>query len=125
MGRLYLQNILRLTFKNFPKSLRTMSSANNIINDAIHVYQHSVQAVQPEELIRSSVKKKSNKVEIQGKEFVVDKNVYIVGFGKAVLGMAETLVNTLHDHIISGILSIPFGMSSENLRYTLMTCSIF
>ncbi|GIY44793.1 glycerate kinase [Caerostris darwini] len=42
----------------------------------------------------------------------MSKNVYIVGFGKAVLGMAAVLESKIREHIIDGIISVPIGMSA-------------
>ena len=36
-------------------------------------------------------------------------NVYVVGFGKAVSGMARTLEDHIGQHIVRGIISIPHG----------------
>ncbi len=37
----------------------------------------------------------------------------IVGFGKAVLGMAEELHKLISSHIIKGILSVPVGATIQ------------
>ena len=94
-----------------------MFSLDNLTDDARKIYCFSVQAVQPCELIRNSVRLQSNIIEVQGKTFPVEKNAYIVGFGKAVLGMAMTLELLLKDHLISGIISVPVGTFNENTRY--------
>lgn len=94
-----------------------MSSLDNLIDDARKIYRVSVQAVQPSELIRNSVRIQSNVIEVQGKSYPIDRNAYVVGFGKAVLGMAVTLEYLLQDHLISGIISVPVGTLNENTRY--------
>lgn len=96
---------------------RNMSSFDNLIDDARKIYLFSVQAVQPNELIRNSVHIQSNEIEVQGKSYPINRNAYVVGFGKAVLGMAVTLENLLQDHLISGIISVPVGTLNENTRY--------
>lgn len=106
--------------KLFQKSTwirRNMSSFENLIDDARKIYLFSVQAVQPNELIRNSVHIQSNEIEVQGKSYPINRNAYVVGFGKAVLGMAVTLENLLQDHLISGIISVPVGALNENTRY--------
>lgn len=106
--------------KLFQKSTwvrRNMSSFDNLIDDARKIYLFSVQAVQPNELIRNSVHIQSNEIEVQGKSYPINRNAYVVGFGKAVLGMAVTLENLLQDHLISGIISVPVGTLNENTRY--------
>lgn len=46
---------------------------------------------------------------VNGSRYNLERNVYVVGFGKAVLGMARAIDDTLTDHIVSGLLSIPIG----------------
>lgn len=115
MQRFCLKTFAKLSQMNFCNSKCIVSGMNDMIHDVTNIYQSSVQAVQPEALIHRSVKKESNQLQIHGKRFIIDKNVYIVGFGKAVLGMATSLTNILNDHIISGILSVPFGMRNDIL----------
>lgn len=43
------------------------------------------------------------------------RNVILIGFGKAVLGMAEEIYKLLGDHIVKGVVSVPFG-SKERLK---------
>ena len=46
---------------------------------------------------------------VDGKTYTLKKNVFIVGFGKAVSGMAKTLEDLIGLHIVRGVISIPFG----------------
>jgi glycerate kinase len=41
--------------------------------------------------------------------YPVKNNIYVVGFGKAVLGMARAAEDVLGGHIQGGVLSIPRG----------------
>ena len=45
--------------------------------------------------------------------YSIQRNVFVVGFGKAVLGMARVLEDLLGQHIIKGILSIPAGARAD------------
>ncbi|EDO29481.1 predicted protein, partial [Nematostella vectensis] len=47
---------------------------------------------------------------VQGSEYMVYKNVYVVAFGKAVLGMARAVEDVLGHNIIRGVASIPCGL---------------
>jgi len=51
-------------------------------------------------------------------------NVILVGFGKAVCGMCRVFQDILGEHIVSGALSIPQGMTNDlekaGKRYILM-----
>lgn len=112
----HFQKLLKLTPNKF-RTVKRMFSIDTLIDDARNIYRCSVQAVQPGEIIQNSIKVKTNKIEIQGEEFLIHKNVYVVGFGKAVLGMATTLENLLQDQLVSGILSVPVGLLDEKSRY--------
>nr|KAG5697070.1 hypothetical protein BaRGS_001986 [Batillaria attramentaria] len=50
---------------------------------------------------------------IKDKSYKLDHNVYVVGFGKAVMGMARAVEQILGDHIVSGILSVPRGQTES------------
>lgn len=52
---------------------------------------------------------------INGETFKAENNVYVVGFGKAVSGMARAVEDILGDHIVEGVISIPHG-SQELFR---------
>lgn len=54
-----------------------------------------------------------NCLNIGGKEYFLQKNVYVVGFGKAVSGMARALDDLIGNHIVQGVISIPHG--SQNV----------
>lgn len=84
-------------------------SSESLNLDSKRIFQAAVTAVKPENLIQNTVTLRSNCVEIQGKSFPLKKNVHIIGFGKAVLGMASALESKLKEHIVGGIISIPKG----------------
>lgn len=50
---------------------------------------------------------KDNCLHVGGRGYELDNNVYVVGFGKAVAGMARSVEDQLHHHIIDGIISVP------------------
>lgn len=50
-----------------------------------------------------------SKLTVDGKTYKLKKNVFVVGFGKAVSGMAKTLEDLVGQHIVRGVISIPFG----------------
>lgn len=54
---------------------------------------------------------KDNTLHVGGREYELDKNVYVVGFGKAVAGMARAVEDQLHHHIIDGIISVPHRLA--------------
>ncbi|GBM94473.1 Glycerate kinase [Araneus ventricosus] len=81
-----------------------------LCKDARAIFETAYKSVQPLNLINKEVEINSNSLQIQGKSFQIFKNVYIVGFGKAVLGMATALETKLQENLVSGIISVPDGM---------------
>ncbi|CAH2236000.1 glycerate kinase [Pararge aegeria] len=88
--------------------------AKNILSDLRQIFKSSVSAVLPENLIRKSICYNCNEQQltIAGQHYnLKDKNVYVVGFGKAVKNMAIEVEKSLGSKIKQGIISIPFGSS--------------
>ncbi|CAL1267582.1 unnamed protein product [Larinioides sclopetarius] len=85
-------------------------STDFLCKDARAIFETAYKSVQPLNLINKEVEINSNSLQIQGKSFPIFKNVYIVGFGKAVLGMATALETKLQENLVSGIISVPDGM---------------
>nr|KAG5697069.1 hypothetical protein BaRGS_001985 [Batillaria attramentaria] len=55
----------------------------------------------------------SSTLTVEGRTYNIQRNVFVVGFGKAVLGMARVVEDVLGPHIIKGILSIPKGSRAD------------
>ncbi|XP_058022421.1 glycerate kinase isoform X2 [Ahaetulla prasina] len=53
---------------------------------------------------------------LHGRPFELKRNLYVVGFGKAVLGMAAVAEDILGSHLTQGIISVPQGIQ-ETLRH--------
>ena len=47
--------------------------------------------------------------------FMLYRNLILIGFGKAVAGMAEEIHKLVGQHIVKGVLSLPLG-SKQQLR---------
>lgn len=85
------------------------------------IFLRSVEAVVPSNLFEPSKYTLTPKLEndtelinIQGTTYdLFNKQCYIVGFGKAVLGMAVRLERSLTKHLVSGILSVPLGTKQK------------
>ncbi|XP_055840163.1 glycerate kinase [Episyrphus balteatus] len=90
---LHLENLRKI----FIKSVESVRPAN--------LFDRTKYALQP--------KLDENKrvvIKIQGKTFDISrKRCHVVGFGKAVLGMAVQLEKSLEKRLVSGVLSIPLG----------------
>ncbi|XP_015906612.2 glycerate kinase isoform X1 [Parasteatoda tepidariorum] len=119
-SRTKLLSYLRKSLKVGHFHYSSAFTMEKLCNDAKGMFQAAVSSVQPETLINQSVEVDSNFVQIQGQKFDLRRNIYIVGFGKAVLGMADALENKLKEHLVSGIVSIPDGSksSSNQQRYS-------
>ncbi|KAK7086704.1 hypothetical protein SK128_014219 [Halocaridina rubra] len=78
-------------------------------------FMEGVNAVQPHELIAKVVTRENNTLIINHRKYELNENVYIVGFGKAVIGMVQPLESLLRRpntmcHLKEGIISVPYGI---------------
>ena len=73
------------------------------------IYKEAVNSVEPRQMVENVLLYDSAKsvLTVQDKSYQLDRNVYVVGFGKAVLGMARAVEDVLGEHVVQGILSIP------------------
>lgn len=77
------------------------------------IFARAVQAVQPDSIMRKSLNLEEGSVPrlfVGEKEFSGYRSLHLVGFGKAVLGMAAAAEDILGDHLVQGIISVPLGM---------------
>lgn len=81
-----------------------LSESKSDLND---IFRSAVKAVSPNEIIKKRVKLRDNTLYIDEKSFLLRENVYLVGFGKAVMGMAVELEKILGNVLKKGIVSIP------------------
>ncbi|XP_038125293.1 glycerate kinase [Cyprinodon tularosa] len=77
---------------------------------AREIFRVAVEAVQPDHVVRQSIERKEDSVIIDGRTFTLRHNLHLVGFGKAVLGMAAEVERILGDHIVKGVISVPHGI---------------
>lgn len=52
---------------------------------------------------------KGSTLTVQEKVYKLNSNVYVVGFGKAVSGMARAVEDLVGGHIVRGVISVPYG----------------
>ncbi|XP_060691364.1 glycerate kinase [Hemiscyllium ocellatum] len=106
----------QLIYKTWkPKKLHLHSAC--VINKKMSLRQHGLQifqaainAVLPQNMIKNNISIEGDRLMIQNQCFPVHKNVYLVGFGKAVLGMAAAMEEILGDHLLQGVISVPLGI---------------
>lgn len=82
---------------------------------AREVFAAAVEAVQPDAVVQKSLERKGDSVYVDGHKFVLQHNLHLVGFGKAVLGMAAEAERIVGDHLVKGIISVPHGIQ-QTLR---------
>lgn len=87
--------------------------------DAKQIFWKAVSAVLPPNMLGRNVAVKDNGdasvLQCGGKELPLHNNLYLVGFGKAVLGMAAAVEKIVGKHLLRGVISIPRGME-ETLK---------
>lgn len=74
------------------------------------MFAAAVEAVQPDSVVRKSLERKGDSVVVDGHEFALKRNLHLVGFGKAVLGMAAEAERIVGDHLVRGVVSVPHGI---------------
>ncbi|CAH0401633.1 unnamed protein product [Chilo suppressalis] len=85
-----------------------------VINNLLQIFKSSISAVLPEKLINNVVQfdPKSEQLSIAGESFsLLNKNLYVIGTGKAVQNMAKEVEKIFGPKIKHGIISIPYGSS--------------
>ncbi|PIO22669.1 hypothetical protein AB205_0018860, partial [Aquarana catesbeiana] len=116
MGR-----ILRLltTPRLLCRYYRTVGKMATLQDDAHTIFRSAVSAVLPPRMLQRVLAVKegagSATLECGGREFRLDGNLYLVGSGKAVLGMAAAAERIVGRYLVRGVISIPLGME-ESLR---------
>lgn len=74
-----------------------------------NIFQECVKSVLPGNIIKSTIKLDSQTLFVRDTKFPILGNVYVVGFGKAVLDMALEVENIMGDCLKKTIVSVPFG----------------
>lgn len=92
-------------------SNRGMATDTRFLSDARAdlraIFRSAVKAVSPDEMVRRRVKLRDNVLHVDERRFPLKGDVYLVGFGKAVMGMAVELERVLGDTLKKGIVSVP------------------
>lgn len=97
-------------------------SAESVLNDLKSLFACGVSAVQPEHIFRAdnfAIDKSASKIICNFNENRVtidisgNKRCHLVGFGKAVYGLASQLSKVLGERLESGILSVPLNIQKN------------
>lgn len=73
----------------------------------LQMYKSAIVSVLPGNLIQQQVRINGDKLIVNGDHHQLSTNIYVVGFGKAVEGMAIALKRILGERLRRGILSLP------------------
>lgn len=74
------------------------------------IFFKSLDAVLPTNLIRNEVQICKSHLLVRGESFSLRKPCHMVGFGKAVLGMAAEMENTLGSQLKRAVVTVPMGI---------------
>ena len=103
--RIYDLKVFKVCSKSF---------SSNMDDTLKKTFEYCVKSVQPNILMKKIIRREGSNICIDGNKFKLRKNVYIVGFGKAVIGMVRPLEDLLtidnDSHLVQGIISVPFGI---------------
>lgn len=100
--------ISKIQITSEPSSLSSIEDYNEI-NQLRAIYVSAVEAVDPKRLIYDNLVFENNNLKYKNYTHEFSKPCYVVGFGKAVLGMALALDEILTDNILMGIVIVPVG----------------
>ncbi|NWW95124.1 GLCTK kinase, partial [Rhynochetos jubatus] len=85
----------------------------------LSLFRSAVDTVRPAPMLKRAVTLQGDgcpQLLVKGRAFPVKRDLYLVGFGKAVLGMAAAAEEILGDHLARGIISVPLGIQESLQR---------
>lgn len=89
-----------------------MTSGMALAEQARQLFDSAVGAVQPGPMLQRtlSLDPSGRQLKVRDRTFQLRENLYLVGFGKAVLGMAAAAEELLAQHLVQGVISVPKGI---------------
>ncbi|XP_066101926.1 glycerate kinase [Saccopteryx bilineata] len=89
-----------------------LASGMALEEQARKLFESTVVAVMPGPMMHRalSLDPSSGQLKVRDRSFRLQQNLYLVGFGKAVLGMAAAAEELLGQHLVQGVISIPKGI---------------
>lgn len=89
-----------------------MSSGMALAEQARQLFESAVGAVQPGPMLQRALflDPSGRQLKVRDRSFQLRENLYLVGFGKAVLGMAAAAEELLGQHLVQGVVSVPKGI---------------
>ncbi|NXM91799.1 GLCTK kinase, partial [Oenanthe oenanthe] len=86
---------------------------------ALSLFYGAVGTIRPAPMLRRALKLQRGgcpQLLVKDQAFPVKRDLYLVGFGKAVLGMAAAAEEILGDHLTRGIINVPLGIQESLQR---------
>ncbi|XP_066928701.1 glycerate kinase-like [Clytia hemisphaerica] len=83
------------------------------------IFTAALDSIRPENLVKNALQRNGNLMTIKDRSYLLNKNVHVIGFGKAVYGMALGVSDILNDHVNKTVLSVPIGTIKrrENVKF--------
>ncbi|XP_059161444.1 glycerate kinase-like [Physella acuta] len=105
------------SFTSVSSKTKWQIEATQLLRQAKEMFACAVTSVLPLQMIRNKLayNPTTSILQVDSRKYKLNKNVHVVGFGKAVLGMARALEDTIGEHIVRGVISVPVGLQ-EALR---------
>lgn len=99
-------------------SVARLASGMALAEHAQQLFESAVGAVQPGPMLQKalSLDPDGRKLKVRDRSFQLRQNLYLVGFGKAVLGMAAAAEELLGQHLVQGVISVPKGIRAAMER---------
>ncbi|KAK3557102.1 hypothetical protein QTP70_024659 [Hemibagrus guttatus] len=97
-----------------PLRVRSMCSLEE---QARAIFAAAVEGVQPDSVVHRALQRRGDELVVAEHCFELRHNLHLVGFGKAVLGMAAEAERIVGDHLIQGIVSVPHGIQETLQRH--------
>lgn len=119
MTFVFLKRVKNVTGRNLYSLWRSRWLSHFSINkdlqlklksDAQTIFKAALTAVSTQEMVKNNLTFHQNILSLKGREYAVNRNVSVVAFGKAVLGMAKATEDILRDNITRGMASVPVGL---------------
>ncbi|XP_068951663.1 glycerate kinase [Petaurus breviceps papuanus] len=88
------------------------ASTMALVEQACQMFEGAVGAVMPGPMLRRALAldTETGQLKVRDRNFQLHHNLYLVGFGKAVLGMAAVAEELLSEHLVRGVISVPKGI---------------
>lgn len=89
-----------------------LASGMALAEQAQQLFESTVGAVLPGPMLQRALclDPSSGLLKVRDRSFQLRQNLYLVGFGKAVLGMAAAAEELLGQHLVQGVISVPKGI---------------